>query len=195
MSTLGKVLVILIALSLLGWMFLAALVADHHIQWAKRYDVVQKEVEEAKIPPPGLRLKILEHTNAATTVQVDLERIRRNFRAELAMAQKAESETKETLSREELHHTQAEAQAVAAKKQADLRFRERQDFDKKILQEQAAADALIAENKVLKDELASLRKAFMDTVAQNKTYAARLLKKPDPAASAQPRTRLGSLVR
>ncbi len=195
MSTLGKVLVILIALSLLGWMFLAALVADHHIQWANRYDVVEKEVEAAKLPLPPARAKILEHTNAATTVQVNLERIRRNFRAELAMAQKTESETKETLSRAELERAQAEVQVEAARKQADIRFRERQDFDKKILQEQAAVDVLIAENKVLKDELASLRKAFMDTVAQNKTYAARLLKKPNPAASAQPRTRLGSLVR
>ena len=53
----------------------------------------------------------------------------------------------------------------------------------------------MAENKALKDELAGLRKAFLDTVAENKTYAARLLKKPDPAASAKPRTRLGSMVR
>ena len=137
MSTLGKVLIILIVLALLGWMFLASLVAEHHIQWANRFKVVEKEVAEAKVPIPDLRAEIYDLKNEASAIQVNLDRIRRNFRAELAMAQKTESETKETLSRYDLQRASADAEVEAAKRRTEIRFRERQDLDKQIAIEQS----------------------------------------------------------
>ena len=86
MSTLGKVLTILIVLALLGWTFLAALVAEHHIQWAKRFDVVQKEVEEAKKPLPGYRAEIYDHTNATIATEY-VERLSDDLQDESATDQ------------------------------------------------------------------------------------------------------------
>ncbi len=192
MSTVGKVLVILIVVSLLGWLFLAALVADHHMNWSKRFAEVQKErdTEDASLPP--LAAQIFELTKEAEVLQVGLDRFRRNFRVQLAMKQREESETKETLSRTEFQLKALEAQVIAAQKRLDLRTQEKLDLDKKILALQGTVQEQMAENTKLKDEFQGLQKAFLTTLAENKAYVEQINKR---AAAAKPRVRLGSLVR
>lgn len=194
MSTLGKVLVILIVLAVLGWMFLASLVAQYNINWGKRLQEVQKEVEELKVPLPALRVEISKNTTLANNEQLSVERARLIYRANLAMAQKTESETKETLERFTAQHTAAELAQQAAVKRAEKRLAERTELENQITQEKATVAALIADNKAKKDTLAGLRQAFISTVAECKTFMEQL-KKPSPGATVTPRTRLGSFVR
>ena len=192
MSTLGKVLVILVVLALLGWIFLAALVADHHINWSQRLDQIEKEVAALQADLPPIKAEIYTLTREADVLQVGLERFRRNFRAEIAMKQKEESDTKEALSRSEFQLKTVQLEVIAAQKRHDIRRQEKLDFDKQILQLQAAVQDQMAENKKLKEEYQGLQKAFLTTLAENREYVNRLNKK---AAATTPRTRLGSLVR
>lgn len=191
MSTLGKVLVILVVLALLGWIFLAALVADHHINWSKKYVTVEKAVADAKAELPPLENEIFQLTKEAEVLQVGLDRFRRNFRAQIAMKQKEESETKETLSRGEYQLKTAQLEVAAAQKRQEIRLQEKNDLDKAILQLQAVVADQMADNKKLKDEFQGLQKSFLATLSENREYVSKLDKK----AAAVPRTRLGSLAR
>lgn len=193
MSTPGKVLIILIMLALLGWMFLASIVAQSNINWGKRVQEVSKEVEELKKPLPGLRASIAKTTYQASTEQVALDRLRRDFRVALAMAQKTESETKESLDRINFQLAAAKLEAQGAQRRADKRLAERIELEKQIDQVKGVVAQLIVENKLKADELAGLQKAFLTTVAENKSFVQRLMKQI-PTASVKPRTRLGSLV-
>jgi chromosome segregation ATPase len=195
MSTLGKVLSILVTLSLLVWIFLAAMVAKHHENWGERVSALKADIAKIKPEFPPLETEIEENRSQATLLQVALIKAQTNFRNALTMAQTTESDTKEALSRYTLQLATAEQEVKAAQARQEVRAREKADLDKAILREQAAVQDLIAENKALKDELAGLQKSFLDTVAENKTYADRLLKAAKPSAPTGPRTRLGSFVR
>jgi len=174
MSTLGKVLVVLITLTMAVWIFLAAVVTQHHMNWSKRLNEVTAEVKalEAELPP--IQEDIFKATDAANQVQVTLENSRRNYRAELAMAQKTESDTKEALDRYTLQLKSATDSANAAKARQEVRLQERTDFEKKIAQEEAGVRELMAENEKLRAQLADLQKTFISTLAENKSYVDRL---------------------
>lgn len=197
MSTAGKVLIVLIVLAALGWITLAALVADHHMSWSRRYAELKSQSEELQASLPPLRTQIYETMNEATVVQIALDRARRNYRSALSQAQKTDSETKESLSRYTIQRETTEREVAAAQERHDVRRQERQNLDRQIAQEQAAIADLTAETAKLRDELATLRKTFQQTLAENKSYVEKLRKskKGEPAASTGPRTRLGSLVR
>ncbi len=193
MSTLGKVLAVLATLSLLGWIFLASLVTQHHMNWSKRLNEAKAEVASLAAELPPLDEQIYANMKAATLAQDSLERTRTNFRAELAMAQKTESDTKEAQERYRLQLLLAEQEVVAAKNRHEIRRKERLDFDAKIKQEEAGVQALKAENEKLRGELKALQDSFISTLAENKSYADRLPK--STPTSAKPRVRLGSMVR
>ena len=193
MSTLGKVLVILIVLAVMGWMFLASLVAQYNVNWGKRLQDVSKEVEELKKPLPILRIEIAKNTYLANSEQLALERARRNYRASLAMGQKTESETKETLSRFTDRVAATKLEAQYAQRRADKRLAERTEFENQIVQEKAVVADLIADNTAKKTKLADLEKAFIATVSECKDFIEQLKKLAKTAASS-PRTRLGSLT-
>ncbi len=195
MSTFGKVLSILVALSLLGWIFLAAMVSKHHENWGERVSALKADIAKIKPELPPLETEIEENRSKATLLQVSLIKAQTNFRNALTMAQTTESDTKEALSRYTLQLATVEQEVKAAVARQEVRAREKADLDKAILKEQATVQDLIAENKALKDELAGLQKSFLDTVAENKTQADRLLKAAKPSTSTGPRTRLGSFVR
>ena len=198
MSTFGKVLSILVALSLLGWIFLAAMVSKHHENWGERVAALNADIAKLKTELPPLVAEIDENRARATLVQVSLLKAQTNFRNALTMGQTTESDTKEALSRYTLQLATVEQEVKAAQARQEVRAREKSDLDKSILKEQAGVQDLMAENKALKDELSGLQKSFLDTVAENKTYADRLSKsaKPStPTGAAAPRTRLGSFVR
>ena len=175
-------------------MYLAALVADHHINWTAKFAATEKELAELKATLPPIRAEIYDLTNQATNLQVSLDRARRNYRAELAMEQKEDSETKESLSRYQLQLKQAQTEVTAAQNRASIRLRERTTLEQQIRQEQATVADLTARNTDLKGQLAGLRKSFLDTVAENKAFVDRL-KKVSSTGDGKPRTRLGSLVR
>lgn len=195
MSTAGKVLVILVLLAVLPWLWLAAGVAQHHINWAKLYAETEKQRNEAKAELPPLESAIYEQKNEATVLQVSLDKQRRNFRGQMAMEQKEESETKETLSRTDYQLKQAQLEAENAKKRHDIRRQEKLDLDKAIADEQVVVQDLMNENKALKERLANLEKDFLATVEDNKKQIDRIRKKAESTSGAKPRTRLGSLVR
>lgn len=196
MSTVGKVLIVLVALSLLGWIFLASLVAEHHANWTKRLNDVKAEVAAVQAELPPLSEAIDRNKAETTLMQVGLDRLRRNFRAELSLAQKAETETKEALSRFQIQLDQVKKQIVAAKQREAIRTQEVADLNEAIKKEQALVQEMIAKNKTSREELFALRKTFMNTLAENKNYLQRLMKASSgSSASTKPRVRLGSLVR
>lgn len=193
MSTFGKVLAILIALSLLGWIFLVSLVTQHHMNWSKRLLEAKAEVAALQADLPPLDEAIFANSKAATLAQDSLDRTRRNFRAELAMAQKTESDTKEAVDRYRLQHDLALLEVQAAQKRHVVRSKERMDLDAEIKKREALVEEDKAENQKLRDELSSLEKAFIATLAENKAYADRLPKAAP--TSVKPRVRLGSMTR
>jgi predicted nucleic acid-binding Zn-ribbon protein len=195
MSTLGKVLSILVALSLLGWIFLASLVADYHSNWTKRLADLKTEVAKVQGELPPLAAEIDKTKADINNLQVALERSRRNFRTDLARAQNAESETKETLLRFNIQLDMVKQEIAAAQAREAVRKQEVADLEKNIEKEKATVAEMMVQNKTSRDELFSLRKSFIDTLAENKSYVERLLKASPPAAAPKPRTRLGSLVR
>ncbi len=193
MSTLGKVLVVLVTLSMLGWIFLASLVADHHANWGQL--VNERKAEIAKIEPllPPLQEKIDRDLAAASLAQVSLDRSRRNFRGEFAMVQRDQSETKETLSRYNLQNTLVQTEVTKAKARADVRAQEKASLERQIAEEEARVATLIADTNKLRDQFDSLTRNFLATTAENKSYLERLQK--SGTANTKPRTRLGSLIR
>ena len=192
MSTPGKVLVVLITLTMLGWVFLAALVAEHHSNWGKLIKTTQAEIAELEPQLPPLQEKIDRTLSDASLAQVRLDRVRRSFRGEFAMAQRDESELKETLSRYTLQHTLVDDEVLKAKARAEVRAQEKADFDRDIAREEVIVAELIAENTKLKEQLAGLEKAFLDTTAENKAYVERL--KKAGTLGVKPRTRFGSFI-
>lgn len=196
MSLLGKILSICVAVFLVLWIALAASVAKHHEGWSARIRELKAEVAALEPELPPLVAEADRNRDDATNLQVALERARLNFRRELALAQKFESDTKEDLARYQLQVALAEQEVRAAQARMETRTKERVDFEKSIEREKANVVDLQAANKARKDELAGLQKAFLDTVAENRSYAARLTKPAGPTPTgAAPRTRLGSFTR
>lgn len=193
MSTLGKVLVILVALALLGWIFLASLVAEHHANWGESVKKTNEEVAAIEPLLPPLQDQIDRKLAEVSLAQVSLDRARRNFRAEYAMAQREESDSKEGLIRVNYQKALVDEEIQKAKTRHDVRKQEVADFERDIAQEQTNVQGLIAENTKLRNELDSLQKAFLQTTEENRNYLDRL--KKARTGSTKPRTTLGSLVR
>lgn len=193
MSTLGKVLVVLVTLAMLGWIFLAALVAEHHSNWGEVIKKTKSEIAEIEPLLAPMQDKIDRTLAAASLSQVSLDRARRNFRGEYASLQRQESEFKETMSRDSLQLTLAEEEAVNSEKRAQVRAAEKTDFERKIAQEETKVAELVAETGKLRDQYEGLIKSFLETQAENKAYVDRL-KKTQPVGVG-PRTRLGSFTR
>ena len=192
MSTLGKVLVILVALAMLGWILLASLVAEHHANWGQVIKQRKQEIAELE-PQLSPLVDKIDRTLAETSLaQVGLDRGRRNFRGAYAMAQRMESDTKETLSRFNYQKDLVDQEVQKAQARASVRLREKQDFLASISREEENVQVLIAENQKLRKQLDDLQKSFLDTMAENQNYLDRLKK---AASSSQPRTRLGSFIR
>jgi hypothetical protein len=118
MSTLGKVLVVLVTLSMLGWIFLASLVAEHHANWGKLINDTKAEIAQIEPLLPPMQDEIDQKLADASLSQVSLDRSRRNFRGEFAMAQRDQSETKETLSRYTLQNTLVQSEVAKAQARA-----------------------------------------------------------------------------
>lgn len=191
MSTLGKVLVVLVTLALVGWILLASMVAERNANWNKALIRVKGEAATMEPELPPMQAAIDRTIAEASRLQVDLDRSRRNFRAEFAMAQRQESDTKEALSRHTFQRTLAEEEVQKARARAEVRAQEKADLERRIAQEQARVRDLVAENTRLRDELEGLQKSFLEVTRENRSY----LERQKKANTAPPRARLGSLVR
>ena len=183
MSTLGKVLVGLTTFFVLVWIFLMAVVADMNSNWGKKVKELEAAVEKTRseIPAP---LELIEKKKVeATLLQVEAERARASFRAEIAALQRSESEIKEARSRFELDEKAALAAEESSKARLAFRLGERRETQKLLEEAEAEVKSLMDENTELRNELKGLQDSFKQTVAENQTLLQKARKKGEPGAT------------
>ena len=195
MSTVGKVLVILIIIAILGMMFEMSLVAERNANWSKFIAEQKKVLAEREEEIPKVDAEANQYKDEATTQQVRNDHFRTNFRKELAALQRFESNTKEELLRVQLELQSMESTIKLAQSRYETRLKEKNDLTKEWDQKEAAAQEAIAENSRLRSELKGLQDRFQKTMAENRTMADSLLKPNRSTSRDTAKTRLGSLVR
>ncbi|MBX6316770.1 MAG: hypothetical protein IRY99_28230 [Isosphaeraceae bacterium] len=193
MSTAGKVLTVLVTLSILLWIALAALVADLNRNWGEALDKQRKEFarlreEIGKAENDLIKLKLATDVEQDATTK-DVTRLR----ADIAARERVEIEIKEALAAAQLQLAKVEAEVKDAQAQVEIRQQEKQGTEKALADAQAAVAQLRTQNAELLAELTRLRDEFKATLAENKELLARYQAAGRPKSANGNRTRITSI--
>ncbi len=125
MSTAGKVLSVLVALSILAAIFLSAQVAELNRNWGQKLIQVEADLQKAEEAIPPVIVEIRQIKDQINLVQLEKDDQLTRLRSELSKLQKADSYTKETLDRYQLQLSSTEQQEQLAKQFLETSKRER----------------------------------------------------------------------
>jgi chromosome segregation ATPase len=189
MSTAGKVLSVLVTLALLGWIFLASLVADLNANWGRQLKTLQTQVTEAetKIDANIEQTTVLRHQTATELFDKDQDIL--VLRTKLSKLEKDEAALKETLSRYEIQKGTVEAGIESAKARVEYRTQERANTAEELSKAQMEVAVLQADTDKLFNRLDELQKQFTQIINSNRSLLERL------SAATSPRIRSASLSR
>jgi len=168
MSTAGKVLVVIVALTTLVWILLMAKVADLHGNWnaevqRQRDAVVKAEAEHVRANADLARKKddIDREQNLMEKETMVLRRL-------VSSAERAHTEASEALHRVNFQLESVNAQVKNAQEIAAQRLKERTDTEEAIAKGRQSINEMKARNDALLAELTDLRNQFTRTLAENK---------------------------
>lgn len=184
MSTVGKVLVCLIILPILGWILLASKVAEWNSAWGKQKQTVVKNIEttreqseQAAVAISGLKKQIdlvLRQKDDAVT----------GLRVLLSSLFRSEGNLKETIDRYTLQQTSMQQGVEAAQRRVALSTQELADTNKALADERAELARLKELNAKMRDQLFQMRQSLQTTLAENQ----QMVEKATAAATASPTT-------
>ncbi|HEX8199599.1 MAG TPA: hypothetical protein VF590_03870 [Isosphaeraceae bacterium] len=187
MSTAGKVLVVLVALVMVGWIILFSMVGQLNRNWGERIEALQKE--QAKRGPElekeVARLeRVLDEIDA---VQVDRIQKTRVLRTAVEDREGLLATTREALSAARIDLERAQAAVKTAQATLERRVAEKAETEKELAAQRAELEGLRAQNADLMARLARLRGDFKRALDENKQLLRRV-------AEAGPRVRPASFV-
>jgi chromosome segregation ATPase len=188
MSTLGKVLCVLVALAVLPWLWLASGVADLNRNWGKREVELNDQIAKAAGDIATTRTEIRDFKNRIDLAQRERDMRLRTVRAELSQLLKRESYSKETLDRFTLQRSGVERDHEGAQRQLESRTQELADTRKAMADAQGELAQLKEENTRDRAHLADLRKQFQTTLEENRSLVENARARQDRAQSSLPRS-------
>ncbi len=197
MSTPGKVLIVLIVLTTLGWIFMAAQVAELDRNWGQKLQQLQADLTKVQQDVAKTGEEVAKTKATINLVQQEREDELNRLRSQLSNLQKVDSFTRETLDRFTLQLASVEAQTEAAQKRQGDRQQELTDTQKNLTDTMTELSQLVRQNNDLLVELARLRSDFLETLAENRAMVDRMLRnaRSRTEGRSQPRTRSASMVR
>jgi len=180
MSTAGKVLVVLVTLSLLAWVVLFSAVAQLNTNWGQ---TIQKS--EAQVADLATKQEVAEgqvQKNQVATHQKqrqeELELV--TWRTRDAGAARVLSVANETNSRYKIDLQTVNAGAEEAKTAQDRWERDVADLKKQLAGVQGEVGRFKSENRILGDRLDKLEKEYTELAAQNLDAARKILRTSGP---------------
>jgi chromosome segregation ATPase len=167
MSTAGKVLTVLVTLSLLGWIFLASLVADLNANWGREIAALNQRIAnlENDLKQTIDQVAVLQNQASIELVKKDADILK--IRTQISKLEKAESMMKETLSRYQLQFASLEQAIEREKARNDFRIEEQKQTREELARTQEDIRNLQTETDRLFSRLDELRSAFQKTLEEN----------------------------
>lgn len=168
MSTAGKVLIVLILLTVLLWIGLASQTAMLNRNWGQQIAGIQADIQKIEAELPEVLTKIDRVKNQITVEQVAKDNDLTNVRDRLSKLEKDEAFTKEALSRFALQLESMQQAVAAAQARHEVRKKEKEDTEKALADARQLVVQLTQENDRLLGQLTGLRNEFISTLARNK---------------------------
>lgn len=171
MSTAGKVLVVLVTLSLMAWIVLFSAVAQFNTNWGQKLLAQEKQISKTRGEIEQALAQIAKNQDETTAFQVKLRNDLIVLRSNLSDAEKVLSESVETNSRYLIDLQTVEGHAKSAKASLARRETELAEAKKQLADEQAVVKRYQGENDALLAQFSKLQKDFLDTMAANRKLA------------------------
>ncbi len=167
MSTAGKVLAVLVLLASVGWIILAAGIAQLNANGNKRLHDLEVQIEKLQ---DDLRQTVSEISSLKVQTSQTQERTDRDLavlRSRQADVEKARSQARESLSRAQYQLAIVQETIKGAQDALQHRNEEHQSEEKALADVKTDVRHLVAETTQLRDRLMMLRKEFQTTYHGN----------------------------
>lgn len=176
MSTVGKVLCVLIAFPALAWMWLASGVAETNRQYGKK---VQQA--EAQLVKDAAELETVREQVYQTKAKIELAQELRDselavMRGQLSQLFKSESMSKETADRLALQLASARTSLEAAERRVVRAEQDQVDTRQELADATTELEKVRGENQRDRKILADLRDSFQQLLTQDRTLVEEALK-------------------
>ncbi len=191
MSTPGKVLVVLVALGLVGWTLLFAMVGKLNRNWGEKVTAAEQET-----PPLTQRLAESTAASLATESAIFFEKSATGQELRLLRTQVEDgavrlSNAREAALRVQLQRDGQEALVVTSKAAAELRAKQKGETEEELAASLADLQKKNEENAQLLARLGELRQEFQTVQADNLELRGRALGATAPSGAAPRRVAIG----
>jgi uncharacterized coiled-coil protein SlyX len=168
MSTAGKVLVVLVALALIPWIYLTALVYQLNSSWGKEIEKLNGQVAETSKQADEAMAELARVRDLITADQLGRDHDLTVLRSHLSEVENLQALTMEQQDRDRLHRESLEQAIAAARDAIAVRDQEKQETMDQLAAEREQVNKTQADVAALMDRLAGLRKDFTDTMSRNR---------------------------
>lgn len=174
MSTLGKVLSVLVVLMVLVWIVMFAAVADLNRNYGEKVIKLHGDIDRLEKQVVATQAEVDQLMPQITLQQDDRDKRLAVLRTHLSQLERLETESREALTRVQLQIARVQADAKAAQAANELREKQKAETQKELAAARAGVQTLMAANAKLLDELMGLRTQFLTTTGENRKLLARL---------------------
>jgi hypothetical protein len=194
MSTVGKVLAVLVLLLAIGWIVLSAAVTELNRSAAAA--VEKKKADAIKLDEEvrGLAVAIQQEKDKTDAQQVATQDLLTGIQARQADREKERSQILQIAQRFKLQAQGAQSSEAAAQKLNEERLAEKTAETEAKAAEEKVVTKLMSENDALFKQLAELRENFKTTLAENKALVDRLGKSANGSAASSAPARPASFL-
>ncbi len=179
MSTAGKVLTILVMLTIVVWVVLSAGISRLNTNFNTKLHAQQVEIEKLETDLAKTQLDIASLIDSTSEVRTQIDLTFSVLRARETNIQKTKSQILETLLRIQYQLATVQETVKGAQTALENRNIELQGETKALAQGKSNVQELIAETDKLRDRLAALRKDFQTTYRSNLDILGRIGGSPD----------------
>ena len=167
MSTAGKVLVVLVTLTTLVWIILAAGVARLNTNGNKALHDLSEQVAKAEVDLETTQQDIVSLRDETASNQEKVDRDLAVLRSRLADVEKARSQILEGLDRIQYQTEHVQETIKAAQANLEHRNAEKQAEEKALADARSEVETFVASSSQLRDQLKNLREKFQSRYKAN----------------------------
>ncbi len=182
MSTVGKVLTVLVILPALGWLFLASKVAEWNRSWGKQSEKLAKNIETTREQADQSEIRIAQLKREIDQLLRQKDDQVTGRRTLLSALLRSEGNLKETIDRYQLQQASMQTGVEASRRRLEVNNQELAETRKNVTDAQAELARLKEDNARTRSQLAELRRSFETTLAENR----QLVERAQAAATASP---------
>jgi chromosome segregation ATPase len=168
MSTAGKVLVVLVTLSLLIWIGLLSMVAQRNANWGQKLKQQEEEIAKLEISQTDVLARLAKLKNDIARAQESQDQALAVLRTEVADREEALTDTVEELERDKNQLKLQETALETAKAHGDHRNEEKKQTEADLDSWKEQVERLKGENAALMAQLSQLRTEFLTTMDDNR---------------------------